>query len=171
MLAVQGTIPPPACLGIEFVRHRQAVLQAHGALHQHHQQQPSSVPAVARDMELLHTDPQQPASTPSSSSTDADHSSPAEAYMRQRPSTHSPPMEPPVQGPEYHGRPSVLQRLQELHAEASERLEGQDPLWFGKAFAARAAMNWESMKNMAGQVLESAKADLGLQTKSEEPKS
>jgi hypothetical protein len=58
--------------------------------------------------------------------------------------------------------------LQELHAELSERLDGQDPLWFGKAFAARAALNWDSMKSMAGQVLESAKADLGLQPKSEE---
>jgi hypothetical protein len=41
-------------------------------------------------------------------------------------------------------------------------------LWFGKAFAARAVLNWDSMKSMAGQVLESAKADLGLPPKSEE---
>lgn len=74
------------------------------------------------------------------------------------------------EGPEYHERPSLVQRLQELHAEVSERLEGQDPLWFGKAFATRAALNWDSMKSMAGQVLESMKADLGLQQKPEEPK-
>jgi hypothetical protein len=77
--------------------------------------------------------------------------------------------EPTVEGLEYHGRPSVFERFRELHAEASERLDGKDPLWFGKAFAARAALNWDSMKNMAGEVLESAKADLGLSSsKSEE---
>lgn len=76
-----------------------------------------------------------------------------------------------VEGPEYHGRPSVLQRLQDLHAEASERLAEQGgPMWFGRAFANRAALNWESMCNMAGQVLESAKADLGFPSKPEEPK-
>jgi hypothetical protein len=168
---LQGTIPAPACLGVEFVRHRQAMVQSMHH-HQHQQQQQHHIP---HDVDLIHADAQA-----SSSISDSTNSSSAEAYMRHaasstsaHPSTSSAPVfegSEPAQDPEYHGRPSILQRLQDIHAEASERLEGQDPLWFGKAFAARAALNWESMKNTAGQVLESAKADLGIQTKSEEPK-
>jgi uncharacterized protein involved in copper resistance len=162
LFAAQGAIPPPACLGIEFQRYRQAAAvlqQQSGAMqHQHHQHMPA---AVARDIELLHAEQQQhmhhaaeQASTGSSSSSTS--SSPAGT----------------VEGPpEYHGRPGLFQRLQELHAEASERLENQGgPLWFGRAFATRAQANWESMQSMAGQILESMKADLGLPTKEEDPK-
>lgn len=142
-----------------------------------HQQQ--HLPAVAHDIDidLLHADQHVSASSASHPSTT---SSSTEAYMRHAGSasahastgsstSSSGSPAPTVEGPEYHGRPSVFERVRELHAEASERMEGKDPLWFGKAFAARAALNWESMKSMAGEVLESAKADLGLpSSKSEE---
>jgi hypothetical protein len=144
-----------------------------------HQQQ--HLPAVARDIDidLLHADKH--VSTSSASHPSTSSSSSTEAYMRhaggasaqsstdRSTSSSSGSPAPTVEGPEYHGRPSVFERFRELHADASERLDGKDPLWFGKAFAARAALNWESMKNMAGEVLESAKADLGLSSsKSEE---
>lgn len=152
---LQGAIPPPACLGVEFQRYRQAaaILQQSGAMHQQHQHIPA---AVARDIELLHAEQQQHMRhAADQASTGSSTSSPVGA----------------VEGPpEYHGRPGLFQRLQELHAEASERLENQGgPLWFGRAFATRAQANWESMQSMAGQILESMKADLGLPTK-EEPK-
>lgn len=58
---------------------------------------------------------------------------------------------------------SVLERMQRTHQLVSERLEGKDPLWFAKAFAHRASLNWASMKHMAGEVATAIKADLGLQ--------
>jgi hypothetical protein len=151
---------------VEFQRYKQMATQAaaaaagsHAALH------PQHIPAVARDVELLHADQHVSTGTASSSTSP---SSSAEAYMRHASSSSSSSTGAAVEGPEYQDRPKRWQRLQELHAEMSERLDGQDPLWFGKAFAARAALNWDSMKKMAGQVVESAKADLGLQPKSEE---
>jgi hypothetical protein len=38
----------------------------------------------------------------------------------------------------------------------------QDPLWFGKAFAARAEINWSHLCETAGEVVAAAAADLGL---------
>lgn len=144
----------------------------HAALH--HEQH---VPPV--DIELLHAQHSQHVTA---TSTDSSSSStiPVEPYAHHHAAGSTPAHDgdgvssssSSFNGPsEYHGRPSVVERLQELHAEVLERLDGQDPLWFAKAFSTRAALNWDSMKGMAGQVVESVKADLGLQTeKSEEPK-
>jgi hypothetical protein len=57
----------------------------------------------------------------------------------------------------------LAERMQRRRDEINERLEGQDPLWFAKAFAHRASLNWESMKRMAGNIAAQAKADLGFQ--------
>lgn len=171
----QGTIPAPACLGVEFQRFSQSIMaqQQHSAAHMHHTHDGSS---MDHDIELLHAATAaehagQQAST-SSSSGAALPSSPAEAYMRhaqqqqqQQPqmiNNNSTSTDSTHGSGEYHGRPSLVQRLTELHAEASERLDGVDPLWFGKAFVARAALNWDSMKGMAGQMLDAVKADLGF---------
>lgn len=63
----------------------------------------------------------------------------------------------------------LIERIQRTHQLVHERFEGKDPLWFAKAFSNRAALNWASMKRMAGEMATAVKADLGLQ-ESEEPK-
>jgi len=51
---------------------------------------------------------------------------------------------------------TLLTQATELRTEVAERLQDQDPLWFAKAFAARARSNLEHMQKVGGQLAAAA---------------
>ncbi|KAF8073146.1 hypothetical protein HT031_000807 [Scenedesmus sp. PABB004] len=130
--------PPPFCLGVEFLRYAQGVAEATAAGAHHHDAHARGAGAAAYARQ----------------SAAADAAGGVAPLAQQRVQQQQPrgagagaaEQELPRE------RPGVLGRLAEL----GERLEGADPLWFGKAFAHRASLNLASMRRMAGEMAAAA---------------
>jgi hypothetical protein len=172
-----GSLPLGAREAMHVPLHQQPQHQ-HQRKH-HPEQQHVAANTTAADVDLLHT-PVAELSTPSAADEGAAHDADA---SRRYPHNHHHTSSSghggharlpygPHRSADGAGRPSLAARLQQLHSEVSERLEGQDPWWFGKAFAARAEVNWAALKGVAGEVVAAALADLGIrQRPADEPPS
>eukprot|EP00775_Hariotina_reticulata_P011122 gene11122-11276_t len=152
----EGEVPPPFCLGVEFMRYGKAVMksrQGAGAGDPHGASLASAVSAAS-----------DASSVPSMPlpgyhhSTQTDIAGASDGGSSRQPA-HA--LHAEAAGAQQQ-RLSLMERLQETREQLQERLEGKDPLWFAKAFANRAELNLQSMRRMAGQLAAAARADLGL---------
>jgi hypothetical protein len=132
-LPAQQATHPPACIGLEFVwyaaqaahlaaaqkqqQHQEATAHSAGGLHVVSRESALAQHQHSRgDLELLHQHSSSPAASEQLSASSA---SAAATTAPRHPPTSAPA------APATEGRPSVVQRLQDLHAEVSERLEGK----------------------------------------------
>ncbi|WIA29555.1 hypothetical protein OEZ86_012049 [Tetradesmus obliquus] len=158
-----GHTAPPFCLGVEFLRYSQAMIQQ--------QQQHAATRTAAQHHTLPST---ASASSSSSGVAAAYHAAHSSALQQQQ--QHEVDEQDALlqqdgflqdsfeeQQQQQDAAQGLLQRVQRRRAEINEKLEGQDPLWFAKAFAHRASLNWASMRRLAGDIAAQAKADLGFE--------
>jgi hypothetical protein len=159
---LQGqTAAPPFCLGVEFLRYSQAMIE---------QQQPAASRAAAHDHPLPSSSSSSTGDLPAS--YNAAHRSSLQQQQQQRDFAEQDAFLQQDgflqdtfedQQQQQQDAEGLADRMQARREEINERLEGQDPLWFAKAFAHRASLNWESMKRMASNIAAQAKADLGFE--------
>ena len=142
--------------------HHRSAAAAHQPVHALQQKSAStSIPGPAPGDTIFH-----PVGPMSSSSPAADLQPSTYTQQQSIPSNSSPEDSQSLPGSHHEDTEpqlSALERMQRTQQLVSERLEGKDPLWFAKAFKHRAALNWASMKRMAGDMVSAVATDLGLQ--------
>lgn len=165
-MCLQGETLPPFCLGVEFLRYSQAMQQYQHAADSAEEMLPSAHQQQAHQHAAgtpIHQHSSGIGSQASTPRHTAQHA--AQQAHQQQPQQRTPPGGSSSSSNDLQDDAQQLglfERLQRRHAELSERVEGKDPLWFAKAFANRASLNWASMKRVAGEIAAQAKADLGM---------